>query len=131
MRGGETPAGANARSMADHILIQGLRVDCLIGLAEWERLVAQTVVVDLKLWCDVRGPAAADQLGPEDLNTKALSKRLQAYIGESQFQLLETLTERVASLILEEFKVERVRVRVTKPGALRGARSVAVQVERP
>jgi len=117
--------------MADLILIRGLRVDCIIGLAEWERMVAQTVVVDLKLWCDVRGPAAHDRLGADDLNTKALSKRLQAFISGSTFQLLETLTERVAALILQEFKVQRVRVRVTKPGALRGARSVAVQVERP
>lgn len=116
--------------MGDRIVIEGLQADCLIGFAEWERMVLQTVVLDLAVDCDVRAAARGDVPTPEMLNTKSLSKRLQAYVSESQFNLIETLAQRVALLILREFPVTKVKLRLSKPGALRGARNVAVEIKR-
>ncbi len=116
--------------MSDFLFIEGLKIDCLIGLAEWERMVRQQVVLDLELEGDLRTPAKTDQVGPEGLNTKAVSKRLQAFVGETEFGLLETLAEKVCELLLSEFPITRVRLRLSKPGALRGADKVGVRLER-
>ncbi|MEW6281561.1 MAG: dihydroneopterin aldolase [Candidatus Eremiobacterota bacterium] len=116
--------------MADRIVIRGLQADCIIGLAEWERMVKQTVSLTLALDCDVSLAARHDRVVDGVLNTRTLSKRLQAYIAESEFQLIETLAERLAELILAEFPVRRVRLKLAKPGALRGAASVAVHITR-
>ena len=116
--------------MVDHLFIEGLSVDCLIGLADWERMVKQTVVLDLWLGYDLVGLAAKDEVGEGDLNTRALSKRLQSYIGESEFALIETLAEQVAELILTEFPVRWVKLRLSKPRALRGATNVGVVITR-
>ena len=116
--------------MGDHLFIEGLAVDCLIGLADWERLVKQTVVLDLWLGCDLAGLAAKDSVDDGDLNTRALSKRLQSFVGDSEFQLIETLAEQVAALVLTEFPVRWVKLRLSKPRALRGAVSVGVVITR-
>lgn len=116
--------------MKDRIEIQGLAVDCIIGFAEWERMVKQRVVLDLWVECEVRSAARLDQPAPHLFNTKALSKRLQALVGETEFNLIETLAERVAEVTLREFPVTRVGLRLSKPGALRGARNVAVRIVR-
>lgn len=117
--------------MADQIVIRGLRADCIIGLADWERMVRQTVSLDLWLDCQVALAAQHDKVVEGVLNTRSLSKRVQAFIADSEFQLIETLAERLAALILREFPVQRVRLQLAKPGALRGAESVAVRIVRP
>ena len=116
--------------MGDHLFIEGLAVDCLIGLADWERLVKQAVVLDLWLGYDLAGLAAKDRVDDGDLNTRALSKRLQSFVGDSEFQLIETLAEQVAALVLAEFPVRWVKLRLSKPRALRGAVSVGVVITR-
>ena len=116
--------------MGDHLFIEGLAVDCLIGLADWERLVKQTVVLDLWIGYDLAGLAAKDSVDDGDLNTRALSKRLQSFVGDSEFQLIETLAEQVAALVLTEFPVRWVKLRLSKPRALRGAVSVGVVITR-
>lgn len=117
--------------MADRIVIRGLKADCIIGLAQWERMVKQTVSLDLWLDCNVALAAHHDAVVEGVLNTRSLSKRLQAFIADSELQLIETLAERLAALVLAEFPVTRVRLRLAKPGALRGAASVAVDIVRP
>lgn len=116
--------------MADRIYVQGLRIDCLIGFAEWERMVKQTVELDLWVECDVRAAARLDAPAPSLLNTKALSKRLQGYVAETGFNLIETLAENICQLTLKEFPVQRVGLRLSKPGALRGAKNVGVRISR-
>ena len=61
---------------------------------------------------------------------KAVSKRLVEFVGNSQFQLVETLAEKVAEILLAEFKLQWVRVRINKKGAVRGATDVGVVIER-
>ncbi len=116
--------------MDDYIYIEGLQVDCLIGLADWERLVKQTVLLDLKLGVDIAAMAAKDRVDAGDLNTRALSKRLQEFVGNSEFQLIETLAEKVADLVLAEFPVRWIELRLSKPRALRGAANVGVAIKR-
>ncbi|MFA5505101.1 MAG: dihydroneopterin aldolase [Vulcanimicrobiota bacterium] len=116
--------------MRDYLFLEGLTADCLIGFAEWERLVKQTVVLDFKLWFDMAGLVAKDRVDQGDFNTKALAKRVRAFVEQSEFQLIETLADRIAGLVLEEFPVRSVELRLSKPGAIRGAKNVGVVVFR-
>lgn len=113
----------------DKVFIEALEVETLIGIYDWERRIRQTLVFDIEMAFDNRIPAATDQIG-DTLNYKAVSKRIIAYVGQSDFGLVETLAERVAALILEEFSVQHVRLKLSKPGAVRGARAVGVMIER-
>ena len=74
--------------------------------------------------------AAATDNVEDTLNYKFVAKRVQSFVAESSFQLVETLAERIAEIVREEFSVEWVKVRVNKPGAIRGSRDVGVLIER-
>ena len=113
----------------DHVFIEGLEIEALIGIYDWERRIRQPLVFDIEMAFDNRIPAASDAIG-DTLNYKAVSKRVVQYVSESDFGLVETLAERVAAIILEEFGVLRVRLKLSKPGAVRGARAVGVMIER-
>jgi dihydroneopterin aldolase len=113
----------------DKIFLYDLRVETTIGIWEWERKIRQTVAIDLEMSADIRKAARTDSVD-DTLNYKQVAKRLQQFIGESSFQLVETLAERVAGIILDEFDVAWVKVKVNKPGAIRGARDVGVIIER-
>ncbi len=113
----------------DTIYLHDLRVDCIIGIWEWERRTTQTLTIDLDLAVDVRRAAASDDLR-DTLDYKAVAKRVIAFVSASQFHLVETLTEKIAELLLSEFRVPWVRVRINKRGAIRGASDVGVIVER-
>ncbi|MCF7222138.1 dihydroneopterin aldolase [Marilutibacter chinensis] len=113
----------------DHVFIEGLEIDALIGIYDWERRVRQPLVFDIEMAFDNRVPAATDDIA-DTLNYKAVSKRVIAYVQASEFGLVETLAERVAQIILDEFGVRRLRLRLSKPGAVRGARAVGVVIER-
>ena len=113
----------------DIIFLHDLKIDTVIGIWEWERKIRQTVSIDLDMAADI-GKAASTDSVDDTLNYKLVAKRLQQFVGESSYQLVETLAEKIASIVLEEFDVAWVRVRVNKPGAIRGARDVGVLIER-
>ena len=113
----------------DIIFISELRIETIIGIYDWERVTKQTVSLDLELATDIRKAAATDSID-DTLNYKAIAKRLIDFVGASDFQLVETLAEKIAALVLEEFNVTWLRLRLHKPGALRGARDVGVEIER-
>jgi dihydroneopterin aldolase len=113
----------------DIIFLSELRIETVIGIWEWERKIRQTVVIDLEMSADIAKAAATDQV-EDTLNYKQVAKRLQQFVGDSSFQLVETLAERIAGIVREEFDVAWVRVRVNKPGAIRGSRDVGVIIER-
>jgi dihydroneopterin aldolase len=113
----------------DIIYLHDLKIECIIGIWEWERRVRQTIVLDLDMAADIRRAAATDNI-EDTLNYKAVAKRLLDYVGNSQFQLVETLAEKVAEILLTEFRLKWVRVRVNKKGAVRGASDVGVIIER-
>lgn len=113
----------------DKIFLSSLAVECIVGIWEWERRVKQTVVIDIEMAADIRKAAATDSI-EDTIDYKAVSKRLQSFVGDSQFKLVETLTERIAQLIITEFGVSWVKVRLNKQGAIRGAKDVGIQIER-
>lgn len=113
----------------DKVFIEGLEIPALIGIYDWERRIRQTLVFDLDMGFDNRRPAASDNI-EHTLNYKAVSKRLIEFVGQSDFGLVETLAERCAAIVLEEFDVQWLRLKLSKPGAVRGARAVGVIIER-
>jgi len=113
----------------DHVFIEGLEIEALIGIYDWERRIRQPLVFDIEMAFDNRVPAATDAIA-DTLNYKAISNRVVDYVSQSSFELVETLAERVAQIILTEFGVQRVRLKLSKPGAVRGARAVGVMIER-
>jgi dihydroneopterin aldolase len=113
----------------DRIFLSELKIDTIIGIWEWERRIRQTVVVDLEMSADIARAAATDDVA-DTLNYKSVAKRIQDFVAGSEFQLVETLAERIAAIIREEFKVAWVKVRVNKPGAIRGSRDVGILIER-
>lgn len=113
----------------DKIFLTALNVECIVGIWDWERRVKQTVIIDLEMAADIRRAAATDSID-DTIDYKRVSKRLLAFVGESQFQLVETLTEQIARVIVTEFGVSWVKVRLNKRGAIRGARDVGIEIER-
>lgn len=123
------PSSASTADQGDRIFLHGLAVECIIGFIEWERRTKQTVVIDVELPVDCARAAASDDV-VDTLDYKRVAKRLIAFVGESEFKLVETLAHRAALLILEEFAVAWVRLSVNKPGAIRGSKDVGVAVLR-
>ncbi len=113
----------------DIIYLSDLRIETIIGIYDWERRVRQVVSLDLEMATDIAKAAASDDI-EDTLNYKAVAKRLIGFVGESEFQLVETLAERITGIILDEFNVPWVRLRLNKQGAVRGARDVGVIIER-
>lgn len=113
----------------DKIFLSALSVECIVGIWEWERRVKQTVIIDLEMAADIRRAAATDAI-EDTVDYKKVSKRVQSFVAASRFQLVETLTERIAQTIVTEFGVTWVKVRLNKQGAIRGARDVGIEIER-
>lgn len=113
----------------DTIFIRGLEIECIIGFIDWERRVKQKVVLDLELPVDCARAARADDVA-DTLDYKQVVDQVSALVAGSEFMLVETMAQRVAELILNNFGVEWVRVTVNKPGAIRGLRDVGVSLER-
>ena len=113
----------------DKVFIEALEIECVIGIYDWERSIRQPVQLDVEMDFDNRVPAASDDIA-DTLDYKAVSKRLIAFVSASDFGLVETLAEKCAALILDEFGVGHVRLKLSKPGAVRGATAVGVVIER-
>ncbi len=115
--------------MKDIVFIEDLKVQTVIGIFDWEREIRQTVSLDLEMAFDIRKAAASDHID-DTLDYKAVSKRLIHFIEASEFQLVEALAERCATIVLEEFPVTWLRLKLSKPGAVRGSNAVGVIIER-
>jgi 7,8-dihydroneopterin aldolase/epimerase/oxygenase len=113
----------------DRVFLRELAVECIIGFLDWERLVRQTVYVDVELPIDCRRAARTDEVA-DTLDYKRLAKRIIGFIEGSDFKLVETLAHRTALVVLQEFDVPWVRLTLNKRGAIRGSRDVGVTIER-
>jgi len=113
----------------DIVYLNDLRVDTVIGIYDWERRTRQTVIFDIEMGTDISKAAETDTI-EHTLDYKAVAKRLFAFVGQSEFRLVETLAEQVAKILLEEFQVPWCRIRLNKKGAVRGVRDVGVIIER-
>lgn len=113
----------------DKIFLKELKVQTVIGIWEWERRITQLVSLDLEMATDVKRAAATDRVD-DALNYKDVAKRVIDLVAGSRFELLESLAEAVARLIVTEFGVPWVKVSAAKPGAIEGSREVGVVIER-
>lgn len=114
----------------DQVFIRGLEANTVIGAYDWERGIRQRLVLDLDMAWDIRPAAAGDDLN-KALDYAAVSQRVLDYVNASQFELVETLAERLAALIIEEFGVPWLRLNINKPGAVTQATGgVGVVIER-
>lgn len=122
-------AGEGKAKMSDIVFIEDLKIQTVIGVFDWEREVRQTVSLDLEMAFDIAKAAASDDI-EDTLDYKAVSKRLIRFVEDSDFQLVEALAEHCASIVLAEFPVTWLRLKVSKPGAVRGSSAVGVVIER-
>ncbi len=113
----------------DKIFLTALSTEAVIGIFDWEREIRQRVEIDLEMSLDLTPAGKSDSID-DTLNYKSVAKRVLAFVGASRFRLVETLAERIASLLLAEFPIARVRVTVHKPGAIRNSSDVGVIIER-
>lgn len=113
----------------DIIYITGLRAQAIIGIHDWEREMRQPLVLDLELGSDIARAAASDQI-VYALDYAEVSQRVLAFVEGSEYQLIETLAEELARLLLRDMAIPWVRLRVSKPGAVEQADDVGVIIER-
>ena len=113
----------------DIVYVRDLQVAALIGIYDWERQIRQTINIDLEMGWDNRKAAASDDI-KDTLNYKAASKMVIELVEASEFQLVETLAERIADLLLEKMHIPWVKVTLGKPKAVSGSREVGVIITR-
>jgi len=113
----------------DIIYISDLRIETIIGIYGWERKTKQTVVLDIEMGTDIRKASASENV-EDTLNYKSVAERLFEFVGDSEFELVETLAERISDILLNEFIIPWLRLKLNKPGALKGVRDVGVIIER-
>jgi D-erythro-7,8-dihydroneopterin triphosphate epimerase len=114
---------------ADRVFIRDLTVRCIIGIDEHERQEKQDILIQITMHTDLRRAGRTDALA-DTIDYRALKKRILQLVGESQFHLIEALAQSVADECLRDERVARVEVTVEKPGALRFARTVGVEIVR-
>jgi dihydroneopterin aldolase len=113
----------------DRIFLRGLSAQCIIGFIDWERRTPQTLLVDLEIPCDCARAARSDRV-EDTVDYKRVAKRVLGWLPTTQFQLVESLAQNLAMLLLSEFPIEWIRVSINKPGAIRDSRDVGVSIER-
>jgi FolB domain-containing protein len=115
--------------VTDRILIKDLLLRTIIGINEEERRARQDVLINIVLYADTRAAGASDDID-DAVNYRTITKRVIKMIEGSKFYLVERMAAEIAAICLEDPRVEEVSVRVEKPGALRFARSVGVEIHR-
>jgi dihydroneopterin aldolase/2-amino-4-hydroxy-6-hydroxymethyldihydropteridine diphosphokinase len=113
----------------DYITLTGLKIKCIIGIFDWERRRKQAVVIDLKFSCNIRKASRQDNIR-DTIDYKKIAKAAIQYVESSRFQLVETLAERLAALLLKRFHLRDLSLSVYKPGAIRGSQTVGVSIQR-
>ena len=114
----------------DRIFIRDLALRCIIGIYPEERREKQDIVINVELHCDLRVAGRSDDLN-DTVDYKAIKKAILKLVEESGFQLIESLAESIADIALADDKVQQAIITIDKPGALRFAKSSAVQITRP
>ena len=113
----------------DRIFLSEMKIETTVGIWEWEKRIKQQVIIDIEMSADIKKAAATDQI-EDTLNYKAVAKSVRKLVEESSFQLVETMAEKISELVIVEHNVSWVKVRVNKPGAIRGSKGVGIIIER-
>jgi dihydroneopterin aldolase/2-amino-4-hydroxy-6-hydroxymethyldihydropteridine diphosphokinase len=113
----------------DYIVLTGLKISCIIGIFDWERKKKQDVLIDLKIPCDVYKASQKDNIA-DAVDYKKIAKTAIAFVEKSDFQLVETLAEKLADLLMKTFRLAEIELSVSKPAAIRGSQNVGVKINR-
>ena len=113
----------------DTIFINELKVETKLGVPAWERMVAQTIILDIEIDYDLSKACKSDAIA-DTIDYGAVVNRIRETLAENSFQLAEALAEHICQLILKEFKAENVKVKVAKPAILPGLKALGVVIER-
>ncbi len=113
----------------DKIFIHGLSVDAVIGVHDWERMSPQQLIIDIELGTNTALSAHSDDI-KKTIDYHCVAQRVMAFVNETSFELLEALAEKMASLILMEYAVKTVKIRISKPAAIAEAVCAGVEIER-
>jgi FolB domain-containing protein len=121
--------GKNRDGNLDKILIKNLLLRCIIGVNEFERREKQDVVINVTIWCDLTEATETDDVA-RTVDYKEVNKGITKLVENSEFFLVETLAVKIAQFCLKDERIKKVKVAVEKPGALRFAGSVGVEIVR-
>lgn len=113
----------------DIVYIRDLRIDAVIGIYEWEKRIKQQININLEMGWDNSVPAASDDI-KDTLNYKACANLVKDLVSKSEYELVETLAEKIAELLLTEMKIPWIKVQVGKPKAVTDSKEVGVIIER-
>ena len=113
----------------DYIVLTSLKVRCIIGIFGWERKKKQDVLINLKFPCDIRKVSRQDDIA-DTFNYKKIAKSIISFVEKSQYQLIETLAEKLADSLIKNFQLLEIYLSVSKPGAVRGSQNVGVEIYR-
>lgn len=113
----------------DKIFIRDLAVRCIIGIYPEERREKQDIIINVEMHCDLKKAGRSDDLN-DSVDYKSVKKSILRLVEKSGFQLIESLAENIADIALTHDKVQQVVVSIDKPGALRFAKSSAVEITR-
>ena len=123
------PPHEQPNTSMDIVYLYGLRLETIIGIWEWERQVKQTLIVDLDLGTDVSRAGRSDAI-EDTVDYKSVAGRLAKLAEENNFFLVEALAENISEILIAEYGIEWVRIRINKQGALSDVRDVGVIIER-
>ena len=113
----------------DKVFIKGLTFQATIGFYEWEKTIKQTLVVDLEMAWDTANAAKTDELA-KTLDYSDISIAIERFANNNTVDLLETLAERIATFLLDEYHIPWVKLKLMKPTAVHNADTVGVEIER-
>ena len=113
----------------DKILVRQLRVDAVIGIHDWEKAIKQPVLIDLDMSFDCSQAAKTDDIN-EALDYFAVCQQVTLMVSSSRFELVETLANAVAEMLLQDFPCQKVKLALYKPDAITNAQAVGVRIKR-
>jgi 7,8-dihydroneopterin aldolase/epimerase/oxygenase len=113
----------------DTIFLEQVKVQTKLGVPEWERIVPQTIILDIEITYDLSKACQSDAI-VDTIDYGAVVGCIRETLIEHSFQLVEALAEHVCQLILREFKALSVKVKVAKPNILPGLKALGVVIER-
>ena len=113
----------------DTIFISELKIKTKLGVPAWERMVAQTIILDVEIGYDLSAACKSDAI-TDTIDYGAVVARIRDTLEQHSFQLVEALAEHVCQLVLKEFSALSVKIKVAKPGILAGLKALGVVIER-
>jgi len=115
--------------MMDKVFIKGLSIQTTIGFYPWEKEIKQTLVLDITMGWNTASAAENDELA-KTLDYAEISVAVEKFANENPVDLIETLAERIAALLIKNYHIPWLKLSIGKPGAVHNTQTVGVEIER-